>query len=137
MATPNEKLAASLEELRHLQADDSRVFTSNQLTRTTRERLGQHGVLHGDIEGGLIPTRTTRERLVKHGFLQEVMKGWLIATSPTVQPGDTTPWFASFWEFCRRYCEERFAGAWHLSPEQSLLLHAENTVIPKQVIIYS
>jgi len=113
MATPNEKLAASLEALRHLQADGSRVFTSNQLTRIARERL------------------------VKHGFLQEVMKGWLISTSPTVQPGDTTPWFASFWEFCRRYCEERFAGAWHLSPEQSLLLHAENTVIPKQVIIYS
>src|SRR5262249_46568561 len=27
--------------------------------------------------------------------------------------------------------------AWHLSPEQSLLLHAANTAIPRQVIIYS
>ena len=26
---------------------------------------------------------------------------------------------------------------WHLSPEQSLLLHAENTVIPTQVVVYS
>ena len=31
----------------------------------------------------------------------------------------------------------RFAAQWHLSPEQSLLLHAENTVIPSQVIINS
>lgn len=113
MAAPNEKLAASLEELRRLQADGARVFASTQLTRTARERL------------------------IRSGFLQEVMKGWLISTSPTTRAGDTTPWFASFWEFCRRYCEERFAGAWHLSPEQSLLIHAENTVIPKQVIIYS
>ena len=113
MSTPNEKLAASLEALRHLQADGACVFTSNQLTRTERARL------------------------LKHGFLQEVMKGWLISANPAARAGDTTPWFASFWEFCRRYCEERFARAWHLSPEQSLLLHAENTVIPKQVIIYS
>lgn len=113
MATPNEKLAASLEQLRRLQADGARVFASKQLTRTTRERL------------------------VKHGFLREVMKGWLISASPTTQPGDTTPWFASFWEFCRRYCDERFADAWHVSPEQSLLLHAAHTAIPKQVIIYS
>ncbi|HEX4422025.1 MAG TPA: Fic family protein [Kofleriaceae bacterium] len=113
MSAPNEKLAASLEALRLLQADGSRVFTSEQLTRLDRERL------------------------VQHGFLQEVMRGWLISASPSAQPGDTTPWYASFWEFCRRYCEDRFGDAWHLSPEQSLLLHAENTVIPKQVILYS
>jgi len=113
MATPNQKLAAALEKLRQLQADGSRVFASAQLTRTARERL------------------------LKHGFLQEVMRGWLISSSPTVQPGDTTPWFASLWEFCRRYCDDLFAQAWHLSPEQSLLLHAADTAIPKQVIIYS
>jgi hypothetical protein len=113
MATPNEKLATSLEELRRLQADGARVFASGQLDRTSRERL------------------------VKAGFLQEVMRGWLISASPTARDGDTTPWFASFWEFCRRYCGERFADAWHLAPEQSLLLHAEDTVIPQQVILHS
>lgn len=113
MATPNEKLAASLQELRQLQLDGSRVFASEQLSRTSRERL------------------------VKHGFLQEAMKGWLISASPTVQPGDTTPWFASFWEFCRRYCDDAFGDAWHVSPEQSLRLHAEDTAVPRQVIIYS
>ncbi|WP_205855698.1 Fic family protein [Phytoactinopolyspora endophytica] len=54
-----------------------------------------------------------------------------------MDPGDTTPWHASFWEFCARYCAERFSDQWHLSPEQSLLLHAENTVIPRQVVIYT
>jgi fido (protein-threonine AMPylation protein) len=113
MAAPNEKLAAALEALRRLQADGARVFASDQLTRTARERL------------------------LKSGFLQEVMRGWLISASPATRAGDTTPWFASFWEFCRRYCDERFGDAWHLSPEQSLLIHAENTVIPKQVVIYA
>ncbi len=113
MPPPNEKLAAALEELRRLQQDGSKVFASKQLSRPSRERL------------------------LKHGFLQEVMKGWLMSASPTAMHGDTTPWFASFWEFCRRYCEERFETEWNLSPEQSLLLHAENTTIPKQVIIHS
>ena len=113
MATAPDKLAVALEELRRLQKDGSRVFASSQLKRTARERL------------------------VRLGFLRQVMKGWLISASPSASPGDTTPWFASFWEFCRRYCEERFASSWHLSPEQSLLLHAQNTAIPDQVIIHS
>jgi hypothetical protein len=69
--------------------------------------------------------------------MQAVMKGWLISASPDMRPGDSTQWFASFWEFCARYCDERFGKDWHLSPEQSLLLHAENTIIPTQAIIYS
>jgi hypothetical protein len=58
------------------------------------------------------------------------MKGWLMSSSPSAREGDSTPWYASFWEFCARYCQDRFGEAWHLSPEQSLLLHAQNTVIP-------
>lgn len=113
MVTPNEKLAASLAQLQKLQKNGRRVFRSGELTRVHRERL------------------------VGSGFLREVMKGWLISSSPDADPGDTTPWFASFWEFCAAYCDARFGPDWHLSPEQSLLLHAENTVIPQQVIIYT
>ena len=66
------------------------------------------------------------------------MKGWLISSSPGARAGDSTPWYASFWEFCARYCDsERFGDEWHLSPEQSVLLLAENTVIPRQVVVYS
>jgi fido (protein-threonine AMPylation protein) len=113
MAAPNENLAASLTALQTLQANGRRVFRSGELTRTHRERL------------------------LGNGFLQEVMKGWVISSSPGARGGDSTPWYASFWEFCARYCNERFGDGWHLSPEQSLLLQAENTVIPTQVVVYS
>jgi fido (protein-threonine AMPylation protein) len=113
MPKPHEKLAESLAELEKLQAGGKRVFRSAELSRGHRERL-----LHA-------------------GFLQQVVRGWLIASSPGTAPGESTPWFASFWEFCARYCEERFSTDWHVSPEQSLLIQAENTVIPPQVIIYS
>ena len=113
MSSPSEKLAASLTLLEELQKGGRRVFRSRELTRVHRERL------------------------VRNGFLREVMKGWLISSSPDVAAGDTTPWFASFWEFCASYCNARFGSDWHLSPEQSLLLHAENTVIPPQLIVYT
>jgi fido (protein-threonine AMPylation protein) len=113
MATPNEKLSLSLAQLKKLQSEGRRVFQSRELGRTHRERLAQQG------------------------FIREVIKGWLISTSPNAAPGDTTPWYASFWEFCGRYCRERFRDEWHLSPEQSLLIHAESTVIPAQVVVYS
>ena len=113
MATPNEKLAASLSQLGKLQQGERRVFRSTELTRVHRERL------------------------VRNGFLRPVVKGWLISCSPDTDPGDTTPWFASFWEFCASYCTARFGEAWHLSPEQSLLLLAENTTVPRQVVVYT
>ena len=81
--------------------------------------------------------RVHRERLVQNGFLSEVIKGWLLSTGPHSKEGDTTPWYASFWEFCALYCRERFDTHWHLSPEQSILLHAEATAIPVQVIVNS
>jgi fido (protein-threonine AMPylation protein) len=113
MPTPKEKLANSLAELEKLQAGGRRVFRSQELSRVHRERL------------------------LRAGFLQQVVRGWLISSSPGTSTGESTPWFASFWEFCARYCEERFSKDWHLSPEQSLLISAENTVIPPQVIICS
>ena len=113
MASPNEKLSASLSQLQKLQGRGRRVFRSGELTRVHRERL------------------------VRNGFLREAMKGWLISCSPDADPRDATPWFASFWEFCAAYCSARFGPDWHLSPEQSLLLHANSTVIPQQIAVYS
>jgi len=113
MPSPNEKLAESLDELKALQQGNQRVFHSDDLSRVHRERL------------------------LENGFLQEVMKGWLISSSPDSQAGESTPWHASFWEFCARYCDERFGEQWHLSPEQSLFLHGERTVIPDQLVVHS
>jgi fido (protein-threonine AMPylation protein) len=113
MAAPNEKLAESLDVLKALQGGRRRVFRSDELTRVHRERL------------------------IENGFLQEVIKGWVISSSPGARAGDSTPWYASFWEFCARYCDERFGREWHLSPEQSLWLQGERTVIPDQVVVNS
>ena len=77
MPAPNEKLASSLSVLQELQRDGRRVFESKELSRAHRERL------------------------LKNGFLSEVMKGWLIAAGPGVSDGDSTPWYASFWEVLR------------------------------------
>ena len=111
MAKPSEKLAESLEVLHALQ---------------------EHGVIairSGDL------TRTHRERLCQNGFLQEVMKGWYIPARPDETAGESTAWYASFWRFCAAYLQHLKGNDWCLSPEQSLLLHAENWTVPKQLLV--
>ena len=111
MATPEEKLAQSLEALKVLQGRGAVAIRSRDLSRTHRERL------------------------LKSGFLKEVIKGWYVASSPDQAPGDSTAWYASFWDFCAAYLAERFGNEWCLSPEQSLALHAGNRTVPAQLIV--
>lgn len=109
----NEKLADSREVLRELQEDGQSVFKTSAFSRTHRERLKAAG------------------------FLAPVINGWWMATNPAARPGDTTAWYSSFWEFCARYCDSRFGSNWHLSPGISLLIHAEATDVPRQVVIHT
>ena len=111
MATPSEKLAESLELLHEAQQN-------GQLT----------------IRAGMLP-RTHQERLVRQGFLREIIKGWYVPSAPDELPGDSTPWYASYWHFSADYLNERFGNEWCLSPEQSLLLHAGNWTIPQQLLV--
>lgn len=111
MATAPEKLADALEALNALQA------------------TGKIAVRSADL------SRTHRERLIKSGFLKEVMKGWYIPSRPDERVGESTAWYASFWGFCAQYLTERFGEDWSLSPEQSLMLHAGDTTVPKQVLV--
>lgn len=111
MASPSEKLAESLEALRELQDRDIVAVRSADLSRTHRERL------------------------LKNGFLQEVMKGWYVPSDPEEQRGESTGWYASFWDFCSAYLEERFGKEWCLSPEQSLFRHAGNRTVPQQLLV--
>lgn len=111
MATATDKLAESLQALKALQDRDIVAIRSADLSRTHRERL------------------------VRQGFLQEVMKGWYIPTSPDNLPGDSTPWYTSFWKFIVTYLDARVDGRWCLSPEQSLSLHAGNWTVPKQLLV--
>lgn len=112
MPSFHEKLAQSLTELKNLSNDGKRrIFRSNELSRTHRERL------------------------LEAGFLKEIIKGWVLMTRPEERSGDSTSWYSSFWEFCRAYCDERFKSDWILSAESSIPLLAANLNIPKQVVI--
>jgi len=113
MPVPNEKLAAALAALAKLQEGGGRILESSEISRTHRDRLK------------------------KAGFVTPVIKGWWMATDPSAMPGDTTAWYASFWEFCGRYCSVRFGDDWHLGPDLSLLIHAEAMEVPRQVVVYA
>jgi hypothetical protein len=111
MADPNIKLAESLEILQKEQQNSGKAIKTDQISRTHRERL------------------------IKNKFLTKVTKEWYIINSPNQKDGDTTPWYTSFWEFCKSYLEDRYGENYCLSAEQSVLLHAGATTIPHQLIV--
>ncbi len=111
MPSAAEKLAGSLEELKALQSKGMIAIRSKNLSRTHRERL------------------------LKSGFLKEVMRGWYIPSRPDENSGESTAWYASFWDFCGQYLSDRFDESWSLSPEQSLVLHAGDTTVPTQLLV--
>jgi len=113
MATPNEKLAQSLEILQGLEDQGKRAIRSADLSRVHRERL------------------------LKSGYLQEVMKGWYIRSKPDESAGESTSWYTSFWDFCSSYLDHRFGNDWCLSPEQSLLLLTGDRSVPHQLLVRS
>ena len=72
MATPSEKLAASLEILKALQDKGKIAIKRSELTRTHKDRL------------------------LKNGFISEVYSGWFIISSPENKEGDSTSWYSSY-----------------------------------------
>ena len=113
MATPSEKLAASLEILKALQDKGKIAIKRSELTRTHKDRL------------------------LKNGFISEVYSGWFIISSPENKEGDSTSWYSSYWKFCAQYLNYKYKNQWCMSAEQSLMIHAGNWTVPKQVIIKS
>ncbi len=111
MAAPADKLAASLAALKELQ-DAGRV-----------------ALRAADM------TRTHRERLLKNGFIREVMKGWYVPSRPDTPAGESTSWYACFWQFCVAYLDSRFGEKWSVSPEQSVSLHTGNWTVPRQLLV--
>lgn len=111
MPTPQEKLAESLEVLHE------------------RQGRGVAAIRSADL------SRTHRERLLASGFLKEVIKGWYVPSRPDEAQGDSTAWYASFWDFCAAYLSKRFDQEWCLSPEQSLSLHGGNRTVPAQLLV--
>lgn len=114
MATLAELLASSLAALKQVQqSGDFTIVKSGELSPTHLKRL-----------------------LANH-FLMPVIKGWYIVTDPRAVPGDSTAWYASFWNFILRYATERYGKEWCLSAEQSLAIYSGSTTVPKQVLIRS
>ena len=111
MASPSDRLAASLEALKQLQDQGIAAVRSSQLGRTHRERLQ------------------------RAGFIVEVMKGWYIPARPEETQGESTAWYASFWAFCSSYLTERFGADWCLGPEQSLQLLTGDWTVPRQLLV--
>ncbi len=111
MATPQKKLAESLDVLKKLQNEGIVAIHTKNVTRTHRERL------------------------LKNGFIKEVMKGWYIPARPEEPVGESTAWYASFWGFCADYLKSRFGNQWCLSPEQSLSIHSGNWNVPRQLLV--
>lgn len=111
MATPSEKLADALEALHELQKSEAVAIRSADLSRTHRERL------------------------IQNGFLEEVIKGWYVPARPDETRGESTAWYASFWQFCAAYLNHLKGDDWCLSPEQSIALQTENMTVPKQLLV--
>ncbi len=112
MATIAELLASSLDALKQVQrGEDFMIIKNSDLSRTHIKRL------------------------VDNHFLKPIIKGWYVVTDPRAMPGDSTAWFASFWNFITRYANERYGNEWCLSAEQSLSIYTGATTIPNQVLI--
>ena len=93
------------------------------------EQKGSHILHTNDIE------RRDRELLVRNHWLQEIIQGWYLVVRPDVLPGDSTAWYANFWDFLRIYLQHYYGQEYCLSAECSIDLHIGSLVIPKQVIV--
>src|SRR3990167_4113578 len=80
-------------------------------------------------------SRSDREALVATGWLQEIIRGWYMLVRPDVATGDSTAWYANFWDFVRAYLKQRFGDEYCLSAESSLDLHTDNPLTPRQIIV--
>lgn len=102
-----------------------------------------HAVLKSLQDKGVVAIRASRlprkhrERLLRLGLISEVMKGWYVPARPEEPGGESTSWYASYWDFCAGYLNERFGEEWCLGAEQSIRLHRDNWTIPQQLLVRS
>lgn len=97
-----------------------------------RKIADQHGA---DIMMSAEIERKDRELLQRTGWLQEIIKGWYMIVRPDVATGDSTSWYTNFWDFARIYLKNRYQDQYCLSAENSLELHVDKPLIPRQVIV--
>jgi hypothetical protein len=80
-------------------------------------------------------SRKDRELLTRKNWLHEIFKGWYFLARPDLAEGDTTAWYANYWDFIRVYLERRYGKHYCLSAEASLELQIGKNLFPRQLII--
>ena len=78
--------------------------------------------------------RADRELLRQAGYLKSIVKGWYFLVGPGVDAGESTAWYASFWNFLATYLTERFGDDYCLNAAASLELQVGTTTVPRQVV---
>lgn len=109
-----------------------RISASQRLSRALSELHSVLGAERGVVRGPQI-SNATRVLLLEKGYLREILKGWYFVSDPLVGHGDTTPFYANFWEYLASYLDDRFGTNYCLTAEHSLLRHAQYNVIPPTV----
>jgi len=79
--------------------------------------------------------RADRELLLRAGWIRKIIKGWYLLTKPEAPPGESTQWYASYWDFLGAYLSRRFGMEYCLSAAASLDRHIDNPLVPRQVTV--
>lgn len=109
-----------------------RLTEQQKLAKGLAELHQVLGSEQGVVRGKQIKN-STRLLLLERGYLREILKGWYFVSDPLAEPGDTTPFYANYWEYLASYLTDRFGSDYCLTAEHSLLRHAQHNVVPKQV----
>lgn len=78
--------------------------------------------------------RADRDILYRAGYLKGIVKGWYFLVRPGIEAGESTAWYASFWNFLATYLTERFRDDYCLNAVASLELQVGTTMVPRQVV---
>lgn len=79
--------------------------------------------------------RRDQELLRERGYLHDICKGWYLLSRPTQRAGESTVWYAAFWDFLAVYLQERFGNDYCLSAVPSLEVHIGANLVPRQVTV--
>ena len=86
----------------------------------------------GVVRSALLQRRD-QELLRERGYLHDICKGWYLLSRPTQRTGESTVWYAAFWDFLGVYLQERFGNDYCLSALPSLEVHIGANLVPRQV----
>jgi hypothetical protein len=78
--------------------------------------------------------RADRDILRRANYLKDIVKGWYFLVRPGIDTGESTAWYASFWNFLATYLTERFGDDYCLNAVASLELQVGTTTVPRQVV---